>query len=33
MKINVELDCTPKEARELMGLPYVQPIQAEMMEQ
>ena len=32
MKINVEIDCTPLEARELMGLPDVQPIQAAVME-
>jgi len=32
MKINIEIDCTPQEARTLMGLPDVQPMQAEMME-
>jgi len=33
MKIKIEVDCTPREAREMMGLPDVQPIQAEVMEQ
>jgi len=32
MKINVEFDMTPEEARALMGLPEVAPLQAEMME-
>ena len=32
MKINIEIDCTPQEARAAMGLPDVQPMQAEMME-
>ena len=32
MKINVEIDCTPLEAREFMGLPDVQPMQAAILE-
>jgi hypothetical protein len=32
VKINIDIDCTPEEARTFMGLPDVQPIQAWMME-
>jgi len=32
MKVTIEVDCTPLEAREFMGLPDVQPMQAAMME-
>ncbi len=32
MKINVTVDCTPKEAREFLGWPDVEPLQNEMME-
>jgi len=32
MKINIEIDCTPLEAREFMGLPDVQPMQAAIIE-
>jgi hypothetical protein len=32
MKVNIEIDCTPLEAREFMGLPDVQPMQAAVME-
>ena len=32
MKINVTVDCTPKEAREFLGWPDVEPIQREMLE-
>ena len=28
MKVTIEVDCTPLEARQFMGLPDVQPIQA-----
>jgi hypothetical protein len=28
MKVTVEVDCTPEEARQFMGLPDVQPMQA-----
>ena len=31
MKITIEIDCTPAEARVLVGLPDVQPLQAEVM--
>ncbi|MFQ8430419.1 DUF6489 family protein [Amaricoccus sp. W119] len=31
MKITVEIDCTPAEARDFLGLPDVKPIQEEMM--
>ena len=33
MKINIELEMTPEEARRLMGLPDVSGLQAEMLEQ
>ena len=32
MKVTIEVDCTPLEAREFMGLPVVQPMQAAMMD-
>ena len=32
MKLNVEVDCTPQEARQFMGLPDVQPIQDAVMD-
>jgi hypothetical protein len=32
MKINVEIDCTPAEARAFLGLPDVTPIQEAMSE-
>ena len=31
MKINIEIDCSPEEARQFLGLPDVQPLQARMM--
>jgi hypothetical protein len=31
MKITVEVDCTPLEARKFLGLPDVEPLQASMM--
>ncbi len=31
MKVNVNVDCTPEEARKFLGLPDVGPFQAEMM--
>ncbi|MCX8252625.1 hypothetical protein RHAL1_03218 [Beijerinckiaceae bacterium RH AL1] len=31
MKINLEIDCTPLEARLFFGLPDVQPLQTAMM--
>ncbi|WP_398477061.1 DUF6489 family protein [Tardiphaga sp.] len=33
MKVTVTVDCTPLEAREFLGLPDVQPMQAAMMDQ
>lgn len=33
MKVNVEVDCTPAEAREFLGLPDVRPMQDAMMDQ
>jgi hypothetical protein len=33
MKINLELDMTPEEARRLMGLPDVSALQTEMLEE
>ena len=32
MKINVEVDCTPDEARRFLGLPDVAPMQQRMIE-
>jgi hypothetical protein len=32
MKVNVEIDCTPMEARQFFGLPDVQPMQMAVME-
>jgi hypothetical protein len=32
MKVNVEIDCTPLEARQFFGLPDVQPMQAAVMD-
>ena len=31
MKVTVDVECTPAEAREVLGLPDVRPIQAAMM--
>ena len=31
MKMTVEIDCTPEEARQFMGLPDVKPMQAAVM--
>ena len=31
MKVTVEIDCTPEEARNFMGLPDVKPMQAAVM--
>ena len=31
MKVRVEIDCTPDEARQFFGLPDVKPMQAAMM--
>lgn len=31
MKVNIEIDCTPEEARQFMGLPDVSALQAEML--
>lgn len=33
MKITVNVDCTPQEAREFMGLPNLQPMQDKVMKQ
>ena len=33
MKIKINVDCTPEEARAFLGLPDVAPVQAEMMEE
>jgi Family of unknown function (DUF6489) len=32
MKINIEIDCTPEEARQFFGLPDLQPMQAAVMD-
>ena len=31
MKITVEIDCTPDEARQFLGLPDMKPMQAALM--
>ena len=31
MKISIDIDCTPEEAREFLGLPDVRPVQAALM--
>jgi hypothetical protein len=33
MKVNIELDMTPEEARAFMGLPDVAPLQQQMLEE
>ncbi len=33
MKMHIELDMTPEEARGMMGLPDVAPLQKQMMEE
>ncbi len=32
MKVTIDIDCTPLEARQFFGLPDVQPMQAAVME-
>ncbi len=32
MKIHIEIDCTPEEARRFFGLPDVEPVQRRVME-
>ena len=32
MKLSIEIDCTPEEARQFFGLPEVSPMQAELMQ-
>jgi hypothetical protein len=31
MKVTIEIDCTPIEARQFFGFPNVEPVQAKMM--
>ncbi len=33
MKVTIDIDCTPEEARTFMGLPDVQPMQERLMEE
>lgn len=33
MKITIDIDCTPEEARTFLGLPDVQPMQKALMQQ
>ena len=33
MKISIEIDCTPEEARSFLGLPDVAPMQEALMEE
>ena len=32
MKINIEVDCTPEEARDFLGLPDVKPMQERLLD-
>ena len=32
MKVHIDIDCTPEEARELFGLPDVKPMQTALMQ-
>jgi len=32
MKVTIDIDMTPEEARKMMGMPDVEPLQQEMME-
>jgi hypothetical protein len=32
MKVNIEIECTPVEARQFLGLPDLEPLQAAVME-
>ncbi len=33
MKVHIDIDCTPEEARAFFGLPDVQPVQAAVMKE
>lgn len=33
MKVTIDIDCTPAEARQFVGLPDIAPLQAKMMEE
>ncbi|MGO1119531.1 DUF6489 family protein [Rhodovibrionaceae bacterium A322] len=33
MKISIDIDCTPEEARQFLGLPDVKPLQDSMMKE
>ena len=33
MKISIDVDCTPEEARRFLGLPDVAPMQAELLQE
>ncbi len=33
MKVTINIDCTPEEARSFLGLPDVQPLQATMLKE
>lgn len=33
MKVTVDIDCTPEEARTFLGLPDVRPMQEQMMQE
>ena len=33
MKVNIEIECTPVEARQFFGLPNVEPMQSAVMQQ
>jgi hypothetical protein len=33
MKVHIDIDCTPEEARTFLGLPDVQPVQAAVMKE
>jgi len=33
MKINIDIDCTPSEARDFLGLPDIQPMQQQISDE
>ena len=33
MKVTVNIDCTPEEARQFLGLPHIAPLQDKMMKE
>lgn len=33
MKVTIDIDCTPEEARQFLGLPHIAPLQEKMMKE